>query len=545
MALLCNMSSLDDEELGKIAPAVAARVTTRIDYVRDLSMTDPNPKVTLLKRLWRSREPELVYFLNDHDSVGLLRLHLLRLVSLGRRAVVLDRNGAELSLTTTSLLIAAFRWWRARRAEQAELRRVERVIAETQARAREAIPGPRDADLSRVVFLHSDLIPFVKAGGSVAHITGVISGLEGRGSEVRMFTGARIPAVEEGGVNVTRVDLLSGRADWREALLFGDHIVRRCLEELGEWRPKAVYWRHSLGGVAGVLLARALGCPLILEFNGSEVYSVEKWSKGGAPLPDRERYLEAEMVSFEAASLIVVVSRVIEDELVERGVPREKILTNPNGVRLERFPERSAEERQAIRAELGFGEDDIVAAFIGTFGKWHGATLLASSVKAAVEREPRLRFLLIGDGAFMGEVRQVLAADGVADKVVLTGLVPQTEAPRLLAAGDFTVSPHVPNDDGSKFFGSPTKLFEYMALGKGIVASRLDQIGEVLEHDRTAWLIEPGDRDALVDGMVRLAADQALRDRLGREALAEVSRAWTWQANVDRMVEAWEQRVAG
>ncbi len=54
--------------------------------------------------------------------------------------------------------------------------------------------------------------------------------------------------------------------------------------------------------------------------------------------------------------------------------------------------------------------------------------------------------------------------------------------------------------DGSRFFGSPTKLFEYMAMGKGIVASRLDQLAEVLEHDQTAWLVTPGDVEELADG---------------------------------------------
>ena len=57
--------------------------------------------------------------------------------------------------------------------------------------------------------------------------------------------------------------------------------------------------------------------------------------------------------------------------------------------------------------------------------------------------------------------------------------------PSLLDACDILVSPHVPLDAGAEFFGSPTKLFEYMAMGKGIVASRLGQIGEVLQHEKS------------------------------------------------------------
>jgi glycosyltransferase involved in cell wall biosynthesis len=93
--------------------------------------------------------------------------------------------------------------------------------------------------------------------------------------------------------------------------------------------------------------------------------------------------------------------------------------------------------------------------------------------------------------------------------------VPQEEGPAYLAACDVLVATHVPNPDGSKFFGSPTKLFEYMATGRGIVASRLGQIAEVLEHGRTALLTEPGSPDALAEALARMVHDERLRAELG------------------------------
>ena len=106
-----------------------------------------------------------------------------------------------------------------------------------------------------------------------------------------------------------------------------------------------------------------------------------------------------------------------------------------------------------------------------------------------------------------------------------------------LAACDILVSPHVPNPDGSEFFGSPTKLFEYLAMGKGIVASNLAQIGEVLEHNKTALLVPPGDVDALALAIARLVEDATLRQCLGSEARRTAVERHTWREHTKRTIE--------
>ena len=150
---------------------------------------------------------------------------------------------------------------------------------------------------------------------------------------------------------------------------------------------------------------------------------------------------------------------------------------------------------------------------------------------------------MIGSGGEADDARRVVEAAGFADAVQFTGLVPQEAGPEHLAACDILVSPHVPNPDGTPFFGSPTKLFEYMAMGKGIVASNLDQIGEVLRHGETGWLVPPGDAPALAAGLVRLVRDAELRRALGAAARADVLAHHTWRAHVRRTLDALDARV--
>jgi glycosyltransferase involved in cell wall biosynthesis len=181
----------------------------------------------------------------------------------------------------------------------------------------------------------------------------------------------------------------------------------------------------------------------------------------------------------------------------------------------------------------------VVAGFVGTFGPWHGVEKLAEAVKTIPPELP-VRFLLVGSGSLHAEVAKRLEAETAGGRVIFTGVVSHDRVPRLLDACDILVAPHVPLADGSEFFGSPTKIFEYMAMGKGIVASRLGQIGEVLVDGETALLVEPGNVAELTTAIVKLIESEKLRRGLGARAREVAEREHTWTRNARRVLEAYQ-----
>jgi glycosyltransferase involved in cell wall biosynthesis len=239
-------------------------------------------------------------------------------------------------------------------------------------------------------------------------------------------------------------------------------------------------------------------------------------------------------LNLDAAARIFVVSDVERRNLEERGVAAEKIVVNPNGVDAERF--RPDVGGVAVRRELGIRDDEVVAGFVGTFGPWHGVEKLAAAIKLISPDVP-VRFLLVGSGSLQVEIEKRLEAEVASGRVIFTGAVGHDRVPRLLDACDILVAPHVPLADGSEFFGSPTKIFEYMAMGKGIVASRLGQIGEVLVDSETALLVEPGDVEELKAALVRLIEDEGLRKALGVRVREVAEREHTWTRNAQRVLD--------
>jgi glycosyltransferase involved in cell wall biosynthesis len=422
-----------------------------------------------------------------------------------------------------------------------------------------APPGPGN----RVAYLNCNLWFGLKAGGSVGHISGVANALMDSGLDLLLFTAGDRLLVDE------RARLVSLPAPRMLALpveasqyRFGRRAFRAIGRTLRHTQLRFIYQRLSLGNYAGVELSRRLGVPLVLEYNGSEAWVARNW---GRPLRFQETAELAEQVNIRHAHLIVTVSEVLREELLTRGVEAWRIVTYPNCIDPASFdPHRFTDEANGqTRREMGFGQDDVIATFVGTFGQWHGVDVLAQAIRRMVlERRAeldalRLRFLLIGDGQKMPLVRETLAVADAERYVRLAGLVPQRDAPRFLAASDVLLSPHVANADGSRFFGSPTKLFEYMAMGRGIVASDLDQIGEVLRPaivlpaassgaatdagHAVAVLVPPGDVDRLIEGIELLARHESLRNALGRNARNLALGRYTWGHHVAAILAGLER----
>jgi glycosyltransferase involved in cell wall biosynthesis len=388
----------------------------------------------------------------------------------------------------------------------------------------------------KLAYLRTDLIFGTKAGGSVGHIAGVVNGFTEKNAKVFLISTDKLELIDtkKTPVNLVRPDTRFNFFSEMPELYFNKILFDAAKTIFQKEKPDLIYQRSSLNNFTGVVLAREFNLPFILEFNGSEVWVARNW---GRRLRFEKLSSRIELLTFHAADLITVVSQPLKDELIGRGIPAVKILVNPNGVDPQLYrPDISGAK---VRRQYSL-EGKTVVGFIGTFGNWHGAEVLAAAaVKLVNELGAPLdtRFLFIGDGVKLPLTRQIITEGKISESAVFTGMVPQDQGPEYLAACDILVAPHVPNPDGSAFFGSPTKLFEYMAMGKGIVASKLDQIGEVLEHGKTAWMTEPGNVGSLAGGILTLLKDKELREQLGQSARAEVLAKYTWKQHVAKTID--------
>ncbi len=385
---------------------------------------------------------------------------------------------------------------------------------------------------ARVAVIKTEFWFGLKAGGSVSHGVGVLAAMRRLGLEPRLWTTSVLPgAPPEVLQTEVRPALRPSLIEEAAMAAFNRTFLDRVEPDVRAFRPTVIYHRHGVFSLAGLALARRLGVPLVLEVNASEVWAREAWSRlyfGGLAR-------RMERVAFERADRLVLISEELIPTVESLGGDRARIVVNPNGVDVARFdPESRGDD---VRRRLGFGRDDIVCGFVATFHRWHGVVFLAEQLSTLMSADARLRFMLVGDGDLRPEVENMVRSAGLSERVRFTGLVAPAEVPAHLGACDILLSPHLPFEDGTPFFGSPTKLFEYLAAGRPVVASRLGQIGRVVEDGTTGLLFEPGDAPAFRSAVLRLAADPELRARLGREARKTAERRYTWEANVRRALD--------
>jgi glycosyltransferase involved in cell wall biosynthesis len=293
-----------------------------------------------------------------------------------------------------------------------------------------------------------------------------------------------------------------------------------------------IYERYAFGNLGGVQAARDVGLPLVLEVNSPMVLELSRTR--GLSFPKLAARVERQI--FSEADLVCAVSGVLARMVIELGARPERTFITPNGVELERYDyaDRTA-ARSSARRELGLEPHALVLGFVGYYRAWHRLELVVRGLA-----QPGLEhavLCLIGSGPARAELEAAAEAAGVGARVRFSGPREHTAIPALLPAFDVGLLPAI------NPYASPLKLHEYMAAALACIAPDQENLREVLIDGESALLVAPGDEQALHAALLRLAADERLRARLGERAREEiVSRDLTWKGNARRVIEAVERR---
>jgi len=217
-----------------------------------------------------------------------------------------------------------------------------------------------------------------------------------------------------------------------------------------------------------------------------------------------------------ATDRVVTVTEAIRRQLVAGGLAEEnRVVTMPGGVDVGRFrPDATPPRDHGIRAALGLARDVPIIGLVSGFRVMKGhQTVVEAAARLAARGRP-FHLLLIGQGPFAPKVRAQVEAAGLGDRITIMGFV--DDLPGAMALLDVALYSALESDGMSRV------LFEYLAAGVPVVASRVGVVPEILEDGRTALLVPAGEPGPLADAIARLLDDPGRRREIGAAGAALV-----------------------
>ena len=231
---------------------------------------------------------------------------------------------------------------------------------------------------------------------------------------------------------------------------------------------------------------------------------------------------------YERADLIAVVTPAFREHLIERWhVPAKKIAVVENGVETEVFCPQPDCANIALRRELG-AEGKFLVCYAGTVGLAHGLETLLDAAAQLLAPRPDVLFLMVGEGAEKARL-QSLAESRQLTNVRFLDQQPRARIPAFIAASDACLVLLKKTDVFKTVI--PTKMLEFMSCARPVIVGVEGQARKIVEEANAGISVEPENAGALVQAIIRLSGDQALRFELGengrRYIVERFSRAQT------------------
>lgn len=328
-------------------------------------------------------------------------------------------------------------------------------------------------------------------------------------------------------------------------------VIRRTLNFVS-FVPTAIWRALTLGAfdiiigtspqffcaVATWMAASLKRTPWVFELRDLWPESIEAVGAGRAYMPLRLLH-RLEMRMYRSARMVVSVSQSFMDNLERRGVSRAKMAFVPNGVDAAFWKTGS---REAGRAALQAGPNELIVSYIGTVGMAHDLGTILDVAARLKDERPDIRFAIVGDGAELPVLRERVSREGLTN-VTFTGLVPRERIPDYLAASDVSLVTLKRSDVFKAVL--PSKMFESMAAATPILLAVEGEAKQILMRSGAGVTAMPGDASAIASALAILLRNGERRRAMGAAGARFVEQEFSRAAWARRYMTVLDQATRG
>ncbi|MBN1466501.1 glycosyltransferase [candidate division KSB1 bacterium] len=289
-------------------------------------------------------------------------------------------------------------------------------------------------------------------------------------------------------------------------------LLRRVRNFIRDERIDIVMTTLFYADVLGALAGHSSGAKGVFSW---ETISSPKWLT-----PHR---LWSYRYAIRNADRVISVSKATAEWLVEkRKVAADKVMIIPYGVNLDKF---NPHIKSIQRKDIGLQEDDIIVGQVSRLDEQKGHTFLINAAPIIIAQQPRVKFVLVGDGPLRLELMHKIDQMGLHDYFIFLGF--RRDVPDLLPLFDLFVLP-------SLYEGLPNVVLEAMACGLPVVATPVDGTKEAVVDGQTGILVPVGDPYRLANSILSVISNEQLKKRLGMKGRRRVEDEFSLDDQVNR-----------
>lgn len=277
---------------------------------------------------------------------------------------------------------------------------------------------------------------------------------------------------------------------------------RSLKQQIAQLRPDVVHTHSAKAGILGRAAAWSLRVPCVVHtVHGAPFHPYQSWAT-------RKFYQGCERWAARRCHRLISVADAMTDLMVDAKIAdRAQFETIYSGMDVEPFLLADT-KRDSVRGRLGIQDDEIVVGKIARLFHLKGHEYLLAAAEWVVRENPKVRFLLVGDGILRDSLAQWIESKGLQKHFLFTGLVPPDQIPDCIGAMDMLVH-------ASLREGLARALPQAMIASKPVISYDIDGAKEVVIDGKTGILLEPESVGPLAEAILRLANAPDLRRSLG------------------------------
>ncbi len=370
-------------------------------------------------------------------------------------------------------------------------------------------------------------------GGIARHCFGLTRALAKAGHEVSVvtleFPGA-LEYEEMDGVKLFRVPIALGHPNFLTWVLLFNHFIEKQVAELcREEKPDIIHAHDWVVSPSAISLKLSLNVPLVFT-----IHSTEMGRAQGLRNPDSFTINGFEWwATYEACKVIVTTEAMKREVGGHFELSTKKMATIPNAIDQKKFD--IVIDRKSIKQRYATPHEKIVL-FVGRLTPQKGVEYLIHAVPQILRHHPEAKFVIVGEGWLRSNLEQLARNSGHSEKIFFTGFLSERDLLEIMSSADVLVLPSIYEPFG-------IVALEGLAAGIPVVASRIDGLAEVINHNKNGILVYPRNPESIAWGVNQILSDSNYARLLCTNGQKKLRKTYNWDAVAEKTERVYEDAV--